>query len=96
VNCTDCPFKPVVSESCGLYHKEAEVCETKEKFMKAFAEALFKEQFGDLVVARPIGLIEHMKLTIPEKLPYRFLLAQTHPLTPNQIAIVRNEEKENV
>lgn len=89
MDCTGCPFKPVVSDSCELYHKEAEVCETKEKFMKTFAEALFKEQFGDLVVVHPI---EHMKLTIPEKLPYRFLLAQTHPLAPNQIVIVKNQE----
>ena len=90
MNCIDCPFKPVASDSCGLYHKEVEVCEAKEAFMKAFAEALFKEQFGDLVVVRPI---EHMKLTISEKLPYRFLLEQTHPLAPNQIVIIRNEEK---
>lgn len=90
MNCTGCPFKPVSSDSCGLYHKEAEVCDAKEAFMKAFAEALFKEQFGDLVVARPI---EHMKLTIPDKLPYRFLLEQMRPLAPNQTIIIRNEEK---
>lgn len=60
--------------------------------MKAFAEALFKEQFGDLVVVHPI---EHMKLTIPEKTPYRFLLAQMRPLAPDQVAIIRNEEKED-
>ena len=90
MNCTGCPFKPVSSDSCGLYHKEAEVCDAKEAFMKAFAEALFKEQFGDLVVMCPI---EHMKLTIPEKLPYRFLLEQMRPLAPNQTIIIRNEEK---
>ena len=89
MDCAGCPFKPVVSESCGLYHKEIEVCEVKEAFMKAFSEALFKEQFGDLVVVRPI---EHMKLTIPEKTPYRFLLEQTRPLAPNQIVIIKNQE----
>ena len=93
MNCTCCPFKPVATDNCGLYHKEAEFCEAKAAFMKAFAEALFKEQFGDLVVARPIGPIENMKLTIPEELPYRFLLEQMRPLAPNQIAIVKNEEK---
>ena len=89
MNCIGCPFKQVVSESCGLYHKEAEVCEAKELFFKRFAEALFKEQFGDLVVVHPI---EHMELTIPEKPPYRFLLEQTRPLDPNQIAIIKNQE----
>ena len=89
MDCVGCPFKPVVSESCGLYHKETEVCEAKELFFKAFAEALFKEQFGDLVVAHSI---EHMELTIPEKPPYRFLLEQMRPLAPNRIVIVKNQE----
>lgn len=91
MNCTGCPFKPIASESCGLYHKEAEVCEAKEMFMKAFAEALFKEQFGDLVVVHPI---EHMKVELPKKLPHRIMFDRFYPLDLNSVAIIRNKEDE--